>query len=324
MILINRNETDPYFNIAAEEYALKYFDEDIFMLWINETSVIIGKHQVATAEVNIDYTYQQEIPVIRRITGGGTVYHDTGNLNYSLIINGEAGKLVDYEKYAGTVIRALATQGIPVSMQGKSSLATEGMKFSGNAEHVYKNRVLHHGTLLFSSNLDQLRKCIRPKHEHYIDKSVKSVDSMITKLQDHLAPNMNMNDFRDMLIKQIQIDFPGIRSYHFTEEDQRQIHDLVKEKYSRKEWNYAYSPKYALEKELHFNGQKYELRIATEKGRIVAIDISLRGKEKMRDITEALMHCLHHPKDMYDALNKFNFAHYFNESGPEEFIKGLF
>ncbi|MCK5765194.1 MAG: lipoate--protein ligase family protein, partial [Bacteroidales bacterium] len=107
MILIDRTETDPFFNIAAEEYVLKAFNEDVFMLWINGPSVIIGKHQVATAEADIMYTWKNNIPVIRRISGGGTVYHDKGNLNYSLVVNGKKGKLVDYKKYSSTVIRAL-------------------------------------------------------------------------------------------------------------------------------------------------------------------------------------------------------------------------
>lgn len=324
MILINRNETDPHFNIAAEEYALKHFDEDIFMLWINQPSVIIGKHQVATAEVNIIYTNQLNIPIIRRISGGGTVYHDEGNLNYSLIVNGETGKLVDYEKYAGTVIRALASQGVEVSLQGKSSLATKGMKFSGNAEHVYKTRVLHHGTLLFDSNLDQLRKCIRPEHEHYNDKSVKSVDSKITNLSRHLREGMGMSEFRNILIKQIEMDFPGITHYDFNKEDYLKINELIKEKYARSEWNFAYSPKYTIEKELVLNEKAYNLKMSIEKGRITQMKISLREEKAMQDICESLIYTLHHPKDIYDALKRSNFAHQFNKPGLDTFIYGLF
>lgn len=324
MILINRNETNPHFNIAAEEYALKHFDEDIFMLWVNQPSVIIGKHQVATAEVNMIYTNQLNVPIIRRISGGGTVYHDEGNLNYSLIVNGEAGKLVDYEKYAGTVIRALASQGVEVSLQGKSSLATQGMKFSGNAEHVYKKRVLHHGTLLFNSNLDQLRRCIRPEHVHYNDKSVKSVDSKITNLSKHLPKGMDMGEFRNILIKQIQKDFPGITSYVFTEEDHHKINELVKERYARSDWNFAYSPKYTLEKDLVLKETAYNLKMSIEKGRIMQIEISLQGEKVMQDICDSLIHTLHHPKDIYDALKRSNFAHQFNEPGLDEFIYGLF
>ena len=186
MILIHRTDTDPYFNIAAEEYVLKHIDEDVFMLWTNTPSVIVGKHQVTVAEANITYTHRHNIPVIRRISGGGTVYHDEGNLNYSLVVRGEKGKLVDYHKYSSTIINALQRQGLNASLEGKSNLVVDGLKFSGNAEHVYRDRVLHHGTILFDSDLEQLRKCIRPLHDHYNDRSVRSKDSRIINLRELL------------------------------------------------------------------------------------------------------------------------------------------
>jgi lipoate-protein ligase A len=324
MILINRSETDPFFNIAAEEYVLKSMNEDVFMLWVNDPSVIIGKHQVTTAEVDLLYTHEHGIPIIRRISGGGTVYHDQGNLNYSLVLNGEDGKLVDYERYAGTIIRALARHGIEASLLGKSSLATKGMKFSGNAEHVFKKRVLHHGTLLFNSKLEDLRKCIRPEHKNYNDKSVKSVDSKITNLSDHLPPNMQMEDFRNLLIQQIRIDFPGIIEFEFSAGDKENIRKLADEKYSSKAWNFAYSPKYDLIKDIQIAGRNYRLQLSSEKGRISKMSIAMDEEEIMQEISVALVHTLHHPKEINDVLNNTKFADHLNKEGREEFIRGLF
>lgn len=324
MILINRSETDPFFNIAAEEYVLKSMDEDVFMLWVNDPSVIIGKHQVTTAEVDLFYTQEHGIPIIRRISGGGTVYHDQGNLNYSLVLNGEDGKLIDYERYAGTIIRALAKHEIEASLQGKSNLATKGMKFSGNAEHVFKKRVLHHGTLLFNSKLEDLRKCIRPEHKNYNDKSVKSVDSMITNLSDHLPPNMQMEDFKDLLIQQVKIDFPEIRVYNFSEDDKQKIQKLKDEKYKGAAWNFAYSPKYDLIKDIQIAGRNYRLQLSSKKGRISKMSIAMDGKEIMQEISVALVHTLHHPKEINDVLNNTKFANHLNKEVREEFIRGLF
>jgi len=197
MLLIDRRETDPFFNLAAEEYVLKSFSEEVFMLWTSDASVVVGKHQVAAAEANLPYTWKASIPVIRRISGGGTVYHDPGNLNFSIVAGGEKEKLVDYARYTRGVIRGLAGLSVDAALQGKSSLFTGGLKFSGNAAHVYKNRVLHHGTLLFNTDLQQLRKCIRPDHRHYHDRSVRSVDSRITNLIDHLPKGMDMTAFRE-------------------------------------------------------------------------------------------------------------------------------
>jgi len=323
MILINRTETDPYFNIAAEEYVLKAFKEDVFMLWVNCPSVIIGKHQVATAEADIMHTYLHKIPVIRRISGGGTVYHDKGNLNYSLVVNGEKGKLVDYLKYAGTVIRTLEDFSVEAKLEGKSSLFTAGKKFSGNAEHVFRNRVLHHGTLLFDTDPALLRKCIRPEHTGYRDKSVRSADSKTTNLVDHLPENFNLADFRQALIKQVKLDFPEIRRYNFSEADRLGIRKLVEEKYAGIEWNFGYSPGYTLEREIWFRDEAVKLVLKTEKGRISALQITKEGTI-LKEISDMLTGLMHHPEPILDVLNKINFAKFMKNTEPEAFVAGLF
>ena len=295
MILIDRTETNPYFNIAAEEYVLKEFREDVFMLWINEPSVIIGKHQVAAAEADMLYTYAHDIPVIRRISGGGTVYHDTGNLNYSIIVRGTRGQLVDYKKYTGPVVRSLARKGLNATLHGKSNLMIEGMKFSGNAEHVYHDRVLHHGTLLFSTDLHVLRSCIRPDHRDYVDRSIRSNDSNITNLSEHLPAGTSMREFRDLIIEQIRAEEPDIREYSFTNADIDAIRELVQNKYSSPEWNLSWSPPYELNKEIRTKNAVYRLSIKTEKGYIRDIGIAGPDGPAMENLCRALTGKLHHP-----------------------------
>ena len=318
MILINRSETDPYFNIAAEEYVLKNYEEDVFMLWINEPSVIIGKHQVATAEANILFTHLNDIPVVRRISGGGTVYHDEGNLNYSLISTGKEGTLVDYEKYAGTVIRALASLGINSYLENKSSLFTQGMKFSGNAEHVFKNRVLHHGTLLFRTNMDRLRQCIRPGHDGYNDRSVKSVDSNTINLSSLLPDEVGMEEFRIRLIRQVREDFPEIRDHGFNTCHRDEIKKLAEHKYLSDEWNFGYSPKYAFSKTAIIDKRQIAIELSTDKGRIIDIKIHDKGEAIYSDLTNKLIGKLHHPATIQQELNKINFA------WQDELLAGLF
>ncbi len=324
MILIDRTETDPYFNIAAEEYVLKEFTEDVFMLWVNSPAVIIGKHQVAAAEADMIYTYKKNIPLIRRITGGGTVYHDEGNLNYSLLVSGEKGKLVDYEKYSGSVIRALATQELIASLQGKSNLAIKGLKFSGNAEHVFRNRVLHHGTILFNSDLERLRKCIRPAHNNYSDKAIRSVDSSIANITDHLPEKMSMDKFRKILLNQIKLDFPGIAGYSFSMEDKQKIRKLVHDKYSSPDWNFGYSPKYSLSKEIIFMKEKYRIDLQTEKGMIREIIFSKNGSKVFTGISRHLKNVLHHPKTIKDVFLSISFAMETDHANPDELIAALF
>lgn len=324
MLLINRKETDPYFNIAAEEYVLKNFNEDVFMLWVNQPSVIIGKHQVAVAEADIIYAHINSIPIIRRISGGGTVYHDLGNLNYSLLVNGKSGQLVDYKKYAGTVIRALARQMVEASLQGKSNLVVEGKKFSGNAEHVHKKRVLHHGTLLFNTDLEILRKCIRPEHKGYEDKSVRSADSSITNLSDHLPDNFNIHDLKDLITEQARHDFPGIKEYTFSRDDLESIQKLADEKYKTIEWNYGYSPGYKFQKSLMIAGRMYGLELESKNGRIHNISLSGEQAENFNPLFNALSNAYHHPEIIEDIILNPKFANVLSEKDATDFILGIF
>ncbi len=323
MILINRTENDPYFNIAAEEYVLKAFNQDVFMLWVNSPSVIIGKHQNAVAETDIMYTFKNQIPVVRRISGGGTVYHDEGNLNYSLVVNGEQGKLVDYLKYAGTVIRTLESLSVEAVLEGKSNLFTAGKKFSGNAEHVFRNRVLHHGTLLYNTDPENLRNCITPAHTAYDDKSVRSVDSKTTNLAEHLPGDFSMEDFKNALIRQAMLDFPDVSTYSFTEKDRIAIQKLVDDKYSGLEWNFGYSPKYGLNRDMWIGDQPVKISLKTEKGRISSLQVNIDGKN-MDGLFARLVGIMHHPGPVLDVLNKFNFASMIKSISPEAFLTALF
>jgi lipoate---protein ligase len=324
MLLIDRRETDPFFNLAAEEYVLKSFSEEVFMLWTSDASVVVGKHQVAAAEANLPYTWKASIPVIRRISGGGTVYHDPGNLNFSIVAGGEKEKLVDYARYTRGVIRGLAGLSVDAALQGKSSLFTGGLKFSGNAAHVYKNRVLHHGTLLFNTDLQQLRKCIRPDHRHYHDRSVRSVDSRITNLIDHLPKGMDMTAFREHIIRQARQDFPGIRDYRFTRADREAISRLAGEKYAKHEWNFGYSPRYSLDKSMAINNSSVRVLLDSEKGRISNIRFMQHGQAVMEALAAILAGCLHHPGSIKDVLIKANFAGLTEPAIQDQFVEGLF
>ena len=324
MLLIDRKETDPFFNLAAEEYVLKSFSEDVFMLWTSDASVVVGKHQAAAAEANLPYTWKANIPVIRRISGGGTVYHDRGNLNFSIVAGGEKEKLVDYARHTSGVIRGLAGLSVEAVLEGKNSLFTAGLKFSGNAAHVYKNRVLHHGTLLFDTDLQQLRKCIRPDHRHYHGRALRSVDSRITNLIDHLPAGMDMKTFREHIIRQAREDFPGIRDYRFTEADREAIGRLAKEKYAKPGWNFGYSPGYSLDKTIEINNSSVRVLLQTEKGTIGSLRFTRNGQAFMEELAASLTGCLHHPGSIKDVLIKTNFAGLSEPAIQDQLMDGLF
>lgn len=245
MRCILRQETDPYFNIAAEEYVLKHLPGDTFMLWRNEPSVIIGKHQNTFAEINLDFINKNGIKVIRRITGGGAVYHDLGNLNFTFVTTGEQHNLVNFDRFTNPVIQVLSNLGIEATKAHKNSLYIKGLKISGNAEHVFKNRILHHGTLLFSSNLDNLERSIRPSGIEFNDKAVKSIRSQVTNISYHIDRSLDIDQFTDFIMNEMFIKMDNAYIYSFTENDITAIHKLIDEKYKTWEWNYSYSPTFS-------------------------------------------------------------------------------
>ncbi len=244
MRFIDRQETDPYFNLAAEEYFFKCCDDEFFMLWRNNRSVIIGKHQNPYAEVNMAYATAHGIPVIRRISGGGTVFQDAGNLNYTFIVYGEKGRLVDYPVRMAPVIEFLQNLGLPVMLSGRSDIALRGMKISGNAEHVYRNKVLHHGTLLFSTDVKEMETVLTPGEEYFPGHAMRSKRSMVTTIGKHLPRAMDINTFRKSLMDFIFSREAGNRLVTLTNRDMERIRALMRTKYLTYEWNFGhYAPK---------------------------------------------------------------------------------
>ena len=267
MLCIQNYNTDPYFNLAAEEYVLKNFTDNCFILWRNRPSIIVGKHQNALAEINLEFVKERKIDVVRRLSGGGTVYHDPGNLNFTFIQNVENNEsLVDFRKYTRPIIDVLHQLGVDAKFEGRNDIMINGKKISGNAEHVFKKRVLHHGTLLFSSEISDLSKALKVNPIKYQDKGVKSVRSRVTNIRDHLAEKISVMEFYDKILKYVISTDKESVIYEFTDEDIKQINRLADEKYKSWEWNFAYSPKYNFEKTHITTKGNVEVQIYVEKG----------------------------------------------------------
>jgi lipoate-protein ligase A len=260
MILIKRPETDPYFNIAAEEYFLKQKTDDIMMLWQSQASVIVGKHQNTLAEVNLELARQMGIPVIRRISGGGTVFHDMGNINYTVITSEkQKDRLIDFHKFTSPIISFLGDVGVKAEFAGKNNLVIGDKKISGNSGHVFKNRVLHHGTLLFNSDLETLDKLIRPEASDIRDKAVKSIRATVTNISDHLPEKLSRSQFISLL-QEYLINYHKVTEVDIlSEKDRSAIDSLAGEKYRTWKWNLGYSPAYTI-KRVHLD-QVLELSV---------------------------------------------------------------
>ncbi len=303
MIIIARTDTNPYFNIAAEEYLLKNYNDDIFMLWINDPAIILGKHQNAIAEINIPYVRTNKIPVIRRISGGGTVFHDHGNLNFTFIKNGEKGKLVDFESFTKPIRRILNEMGVAARFEGKNDLRVHGKKISGNAEHVFKNRVLHHGTLLFDSQLAYLNEVIRVVPDMFQDRAVKSNRSIVTNIKDWLPEsynNMQIDDFRQHIVNEWNKDtrYP---IEQLSTNDISEINNLVENKYNTWKWNFGYSPAYSFQFEHTHQGENYHFEAKIKNGlfsEVVAINnkkdtFSEQIQTRLQQVPHRYDDCIH-------------------------------
>lgn len=326
MLCITHPNTDPWFNLAAEEYMLKHFSDDVFMLWRNANAIIVGKHQNTLAEINFDYVKEKNIKVVRRLSGGGAVFHDLGNLNFTFIRNGQDENLVDFRRFTLPILEVLQKLSVEARFEGRNDLTIEGKKFSGNAEHVYKNRVLHHGTLLFSSHMPDLGMALKINPLKYRDKAVKSVRSRVTNISDHLPHKMDVIQFRDMIMDHIASGHGNVRHYEYTGEDIRAIQELVDKKYSTWEWNFGYSPKYDLSKSIKSNGGFVELHMNVSQGIIKEIRIygDFFNKRDISEVETLLRDTPHRETDILEKLRSIPFGEYFHNISAEEFAGGLF
>lgn len=291
LYFLNEN-TDPYFNIAVEEYLLKEYNEDILMFYINEPSVIIGKHQNTLAEINYHYIVENKIKVVRRISGGGTVYHDSGNLNFSFITNGQEGNLVNFRRFAQPVIEALSKLGVNAQFEGKNDIRVSGLKISGNAEHIYKNRTLHHGTLLFSANLNNLSEALRSSGGTYVDNAVKSIRSKVANVQSFTSELQDIFKFKDFLAAYLSTQNNSFIQTRLKNQELEKIHSLIKTKYETWEWNYGYSPDYEFLKDSVYENHQIGVRLIVSKGIIREGRITKDGKN-LDSLNESLTDTRH-------------------------------
>jgi lipoate-protein ligase A len=274
MLCILNSIDDPYFNLAAEEYLLKNTDEEIFILWRCDSTIVVGKHQNTLAEINYPYVKKNDIKVARRLSGGGTVFHDKGNVNFTFIRNGEKGKLVDYKRHVTPVIDILREMGIKVQPGNKNEMLLEGKKISGNAEHIYKSRILHHGTLLFDSKLDKLNRAIQTDPGKYYDKAVQSDRSEVTNILQHLDKRISVEEFMTFLFDSFMNNENDALQYYFSKQDLSKIFDLAQQKYNTWEWIYGYSPRYSFQNRLMLEGREISIMLDVENGIIKSADIT--------------------------------------------------
>jgi len=299
------NNTNAYFCLAAEEYLLKNFDDDIFMLWQSKDTVVVGKHQNTLAEINYPFIREKNVTVARRISGGGTVFHDAGNVNFCYIKNVGSPSEISFKMFTEPVVEALARLGIEATTSGRNDLLINGLKISGNAEHVYKNRVLHHGTLLFNSDLENLGQAIKVVPGKYESKAVESNRSKVANISGFLDKEMTTEEFTRFLLD-VQLMNPANSFYALTDEDIFRIEELMKEKFSTWEWNYGYSPKYSFKNSFHSNSGSLKIELNVNKGTLetVRLEGSLLNDDQLKKIMLELTRKEHRYEVIESILKK--------------------
>lgn len=324
----NERVTDPRVNLAIEEYLLRHLktDEDILLFYINEPSIIIGRNQNTLEEINHEYVSANGIHVVRRLSGGGAVYHDLGNLNFSFITNYEASNFRNFRKFTRPVIEVLHSLGVAAELSGRNDILVEGRKISGTAQYSTGRRMFSHGTLLFNSQLEHVSESLHVKMGKITSKGIKSVRSRVANISEFMTETMTTEAFRQLLLEGIFAGISPIPQYHLTGTDWQEIFRLVTERYAKWEWNFGRSPAFNVQRTQRFPFGEIDARIAVQHGKIEAVKFygDFLGNGEMTDLKTGLQGARYDPGALAAALDSIDVNDYFGGITPEEFVKFLY
>jgi lipoate-protein ligase A len=271
----NSGITDPSLNLALEEYCLRKLDpqQGYLLLYINGPAVILGRSQNAFREINLAFVRRKGIHVVRRISGGGAVYHDHGNLNFSFITKYQKTDILNFGKFTAPVIRALQKLGLPAELSERNDIVAFGRKISGNAQYYTQTSMVSHGTLLFDAEMENLEGALNGKEEKIESRGVQSVKSRVTNIAEHLERPIDIDTFKKCLLHSILEAYGGVREKKLTDKDWEDIHRLSEEKYRTWHWNYGKSPECRISRIARLDTGRIDVRIRIKEGIIKEIEI---------------------------------------------------
>lgn len=324
MIIINSPSNNVYFNIASEEYLLARFpEEEILLFYINAPSIIIGKFQNTLAEINLDYVTTNNIKVVRRLSGGGAVYHDLGNLNFSFHSKASDSDFSDFETFTKPVIQLLNKLDVPAKLEGRNDLLVDGKKFSGNAKTVKSKKMIQHGTILINSEMSVLADALKVNPLKFVDKAVKSNRARVTNLIDYLPEGTTTDSFKQLFIQEIKASSKDdVILYHFDEQDIAEIEKLVKERYNTWEWNFGASPDYNFKKANKVPAGFIEVHLNVHKGHITEAKIfgDFFASNPIEELENQLVGIKHDQDAIRALFEKIDIQSYFGKVSVDEVL----
>jgi lipoate---protein ligase len=303
MIYLKYDSTDASFNFALEKYALTQLDlsDKYFMFWRTSPTLMTGRFQNTLAEINIPYAKEHDIKIVRRITGGGTIYTDMNGWQFSFIVKGKA--MMDFAGFTLPILEALRSLGVDAELSGRNDLTIEGRKFSGNAEYIGKNVMLHHGSLLFDTDLEEMVRSLNVDDEKIISKGIKSVRQRVTNISEHLANKMTSLEFKEVMLKFL---LPDMDIYELNQKDIDTVNEIKHKQFDDWEWNFGNDPKFNITKENRFSGGKLCTKVLVENGQIESLRFygDFFADEQIVSLERSLIGCRYNEADIKDALIK--------------------
>lgn len=322
----NQNMTDPRLNLALEEFLLRQVtvQEPLLLFYINEPAVIIGRNQNTLEEIDPDYVQAHAIHVVRRLSGGGAVYHDLGNLNFSFVTPDQAG-LHDFTRFTTPVIEALRSLEVEAELRGKSDIFAGGKKISGNAQYASRGRMFSHGTLLFDTDLAVMLQAINPRRVRIESKAVQSVRNFVTNIRELLAEPLDIHAFRATLLDSLFAGQPA-PTYDLSAADWAAVRALAEERYGTWAWNFGRSPAFTVQKSERLPVGKLDVRLDVDKGRIRAMKIfgDFAGRRDVAELEAQLAGVRYDPQALAAALEGVDIRPYFGDLPTADFLRLLY
>ena len=326
MRYLKNPSTNPYYNMAFDEYCLESLpiDEPIFFLWQNKPAVIVGYNQEVNTEVNLDYLKEKGIDLVRRVTGGGAVYHDLENLNYTIVGRSEDLER-DYPEYAALMMKALQALGVPATLSGRNDILVEGKKVSGFAKRVCKNRLMVHGTLMYNVDVDVLTHVLNPSTTKLQSKGIASVRSRVANLCDYLPEIPDIQTFSQRLEEILSNNYTDTE-YQLTETDLANIQRLTDKKFATWEWNYGRSPKATLVHSARLACGTVEIHLTLAENRIASCRFGgdFLGNLPASDVEKALTGIPYEINEIRKCLSKIEINRYFDRVSADNLLEMMF